>query len=272
MTARPAFLLPLFALPALLAACGPTPAARPPVATNLDGAPPFMRQGYEPYSRQAAVAVALREWRAWGSQVHDEPPGSLPPPRPDDKPERQEGNWQRVGEYWWTTLGPTRPESGWTGKHGAGGLAIPANRDGDYAWSAAFIRYVLYSAGAGTSLPPGLAHATYIQAARNTPRQIRMQAHPVADYAPDAGDLICYGRASSRPLTLDSMPSSFPSHCDIVTGLGSGTIQVVGGNVADAVSMKHIPVDAQGRLADTTGKPYDTRYPWFTVLQVNYDR
>jgi len=269
MIPRPLLALPLLSL---LAACGSTPPARAPVANNLDGAPPFMRQGYEPYSRAAAVAVALREWRAWGSEVHDEPPGSLPPPRPEDKPERQEGYWQRVGEYWWTTLGSTRPESGWTGKHAAGGMGFPANRDGDYAWSAAFIRYVLYSAGAGTSLPPGLAHASYILAARDTPRQIRMRAHGLGQYAPQPGDLICYGRASSRPLSLDSLPSGFPAHCDIVTGIGSDTIQVIGGNVADTVSMKHIPIDAQGRMGDAAGRAYDTRYPWFTVLQVDYDR
>jgi hypothetical protein len=255
---------------AALAACTSAPPAKPP-ASHLDGAPPFMRQGYTPYSRDAAVAVAMREWKAWGAPVHDEPPGSLPPPREEDKLERQEGYWQRVGEYWWTTLGPTRPEAGWTGRHAAGGMGFPASRDGDYAWSAAFIRYVLYSAGAGTRLPPGLAHSTFIRAARDTPQSVRMRAHALAAYAPQPGDLVCYGRASARPMQLNSLPDNFPAHCDIVVATTAGSIAVIGGNVADAVSLKNVPTDERGRLGDGT-RAYDTRYPWFTVIQVDYER
>jgi hypothetical protein len=82
------------ALVAALAAC--TPSIPPDAHT-----PPFAKVPYEPISRSSVVAVALREWRLFGSPVGDDPPGSRPPPAPDNKPEREEGMWQRVGEYWW---------------------------------------------------------------------------------------------------------------------------------------------------------------------------
>ena len=81
--------------------------------------PPFARVPYEPISRESVVAIALREWRLFGEPVDDDPPGSRPPPAPEDKPEREPGLWQRVGEYWWLGMNAGAPESGWTGKHDA---------------------------------------------------------------------------------------------------------------------------------------------------------
>ena len=103
--------------------------------------PPFARAPYEPFSRQAVVAIALREWRAFGSAVA--------PSEATDKPERAEGLWQRVGEYWWLGLGSSEPEARWTGKHDAAGHVFPPERDATYAWSAAFVSYVMRMAGAG---------------------------------------------------------------------------------------------------------------------------
>ncbi|HEY4171425.1 MAG TPA: DUF2272 domain-containing protein, partial [Rhodopila sp.] len=45
-----------------------------------------------------------------------------------------------------------------------------------------------------------------------------------------------------------------------------------GGNVDHAVTMKHIPVAPDGRLAMPNGTLVDTRYDWFVVLQVAYAR
>jgi hypothetical protein len=38
------------------------------------------------------------------------------------------------------------------------------------------------------------------------------------------------------------------------------------------VSMKHIPVTANGYLANPDGTIVDPDYPWFVVLRVLYDR
>ena len=59
-------------------------------------------------------------------------------------------------------------------------------------------------------------------------------------------------------------------HCDIVVALAPGLISVIGGNVDDAVTMKHVPVTPDGKLATPDGTVLDTRYPWMVVLRVLY--
>src|SRR5580704_16169011 len=118
--------------------------------------PPFARIPYEPFSRAAAVAIAQREWRLFGSSVNDDDHLNW------DKPERNEGLWQRVGEYWFVGMNPGAPESRWTGKHDEYGREFSPENDGNYAWSAAFISYVMRLAGAGNGFPYAPDHAVYI--------------------------------------------------------------------------------------------------------------
>ena len=47
-----------------------------------------------------------------------------------------------------------------------------------------------------------------------------------------------------------------------------GQISVIGGNVDDAVTMKHVPVTADGHWQRLTGTGSTARYPWMVVLQV----
>jgi hypothetical protein len=252
--------------PAVRVSAPPDPAAH---------APPFARVPYEPFSRDAAVAIALREWRLFGMTVDDDPPGSHPPPRPDDKPERIEGLWQRVGEYWWLGMDAGRRESRWTGKHDASGVAFPAEDDEAFAWSAAFVSYVMRIAGAGPRFPYAAAHHSYIDAAREV--SLGRADWAISAEAPDAyaarpGDLICLSR-TAVPLTFDSLPAGqFPAHCDIVVAADPGTLTVVGGNVDDAVTAKHVPVTPEGRLAGPDGRVLDSRYPWFVVVRVLYEQ
>ena len=63
--------------------------------------------------------------------------------------ERLEGLWQRVGEYWWLGLPMGADEQGLTGKHDQNGAVFPPEQDGTFAWSAAFVSYVMRTAGAG---------------------------------------------------------------------------------------------------------------------------
>jgi hypothetical protein len=246
-----------------------------PANTALDPRiPPFARIPYEPFSRDAAVAIALREWRLFGSPVDDDPPGTHPLPLPEDKPERLEGLWQRVGEYWWLGLPADAPEAAWTGKHDGNGQVFAAAEDDNFAWSAAFISYVMRIAGAGGRFPYAAGHFVYIDAAYETAlgqANWAIQAEPPEAYAPQIGDLICLSRGG-RNLRFADLPARFPGHCDIVVATGPGTLDVIGGNVDDAVTLKHIPVTPEGRLADAGGTVLDTRYPWFVVLRVLYAR
>jgi hypothetical protein len=236
--------------------------------------PPFARVPYEPISRDSVVAIALREWRAFGQPIDDDPPGTHPPASPADKPERETGLWQRVGEYWWLGLDAGAAEASWTGLHDAQGAVFPASDDGEYAWSAAFISYVMRIAGAGPRFPYSSNHSDYIDiaaqmAAGQASRWLVTAERPEA-YAPQRGDLICMGRGSARSLSYDDLPAGhFPAHCDIVVDTAvPGQIAVIGGNVNDAVTLKHVPVTADGKLASPDGRVLDTRYPWMTVLRL----
>ena len=234
--------------------------------------PAFANQGWAPFDRKAAVAIALREWRLFGQPVDDDPPDTRPPPLPEDKPERMDGLWQRVGEYWWISQEPDAREVSWTGKHDETGTVFPANVDGNYAWSAAFISYIMRIAGASSRFPYAASHATYINlAAASASPGLRAQS-PQA-YAPQPGDLICTGRGRSATLRFTDLPTPnpFPSHCDIVVNAAPGTLTVIGGNVDDAVTEKHVPTTQTGMLATPDGTVQDTRYPWCVVLQVLYD-
>jgi hypothetical protein len=277
-----------FLMAALLALGGcaakPPESATPPdvapalTAQQLYHVPDFARVPYEPLTREDAVAIAMREWLAFGQPIDDDPPKTRPPLAADLLPERMPGLWQRVGEYWWLGQNADRPEAEWTGKHDAVGTQFSADEDDYYAWSAAFISYVMRMAGAGNRFPYARSHYVYINAAT---RQAlghdtgwAITARRPNDYAPALGDIICTGRDRASRMRFDRLPARpFPAHCDIVVAkLPVGQLSVVGGNVDHAVTMKHIPVTSDGRLAASNGTVLDTRYEWFVVLQVAYTR
>jgi hypothetical protein len=239
--------------------------------------PPFARTPYQPFSRVEAVAIAEQEWRLFGQHVDDDPPETGPGAGPKDNPGRLPGFWERIGEYWWLGQDADRHQSAWTGKHDESGQEIEEGRDDFYAWSAAFISYVMRTTGAGTRFPYAPAHYSYI----NVGKEMKLGrtsgwavvAERVDEYAPSVGDLICFPRGGGRLPTYDKLPvRRFPAHCDIVVARDKEQISVIGGNVDHAVTMKHVPVTSDGRLADCENCVRDTRYPWFVVLRITYDR
>ena len=264
--------------------------ANPPVVAEADvkpvdthfiaeagHSPPFARIPYEPFSRANAVAVAEQEWRLFGEHVDDDPP---PPggfdPAPADDPERAPGHWQRIGEYWWLGQDVDRRESAWTGMHDENGQEIDERRDDYYAWSAAFISYVMRTAGAGSRFPYSPSHYVYINIAKEMKlgrtSGWAVVAERVDEYAPVPGDLICYSREKYK-LTYEKLPRRrFAGHCDMVVARDKAQISVIGGNVDHAVTMKHVPVTMDGLLADPGDRVLDSRYPWLVVLRVLYDR
>jgi hypothetical protein len=221
------------------------------------------------------VSIALREWRLFGQPVDDDPPGTRPPLLPDQMPERMPGLWQRVGEYWWLGMDAGTTASAWTGKYDANGSLIPPDEADDFAWSAAFISYVMRIAGAGAAFPYSEDHSYYIDVAKEmalgeTSGWLITAERPSA-YAPQLGDLICEGRGRAQSMTYDRLPAAhFPAHCDIVVDVKPTQISVVGGDVDHGVTMKHVPVTADGKLATPDGQVLDTRYPWMVVLRVLY--
>jgi hypothetical protein len=249
----------------------PAAAVLPPPTAVLDAhIPRFARWPYQAFSREAAVQIALREWRAFGQQVVF-PNTELPVDE-----ERQEGMWQRVGEYWWLGLDAHWREQNWTGMHDENGVIFPASIDGNYAWSAAFISYVMRVAGASSRFPYSETHADYINAARRHGLGLEpgtaLTAERVEIYAPQRGDLICYWRGR-QPVFYDDLPTGrFPGHCDIVVAIRPGELDVIGGNVENAVAMRHIPATLDGHLAGPDGIVIDPDHHYFVVLRVEYLR
>ncbi len=239
--------------------------------------PPFIRQCFGTFDRASAVAIAVAEWRAWGQVVYDEDPTTEGPVDPDTKAERQPGFWQRVGLYWWVGMNESNPSAGWTGEHDATGNLFAPEEDGEYAWSAAFISFVMRLAGAGPSFPYSESHSVYINAAfeetQNHLGQYAIQAEPPDAYAPAIGDLICFGRNGAATLTYADLPAGrFTGHCGIVVEKLPDQISMIGGNVQDAVALTHVPVTDQGMLATADGTVLDTRYPWLVVIRVAYSQ
>jgi hypothetical protein len=238
--------------------------------------PDFARRPFEPFNRQDAVAIALREWRLFGQPVDDDPPDSHPVPPPNLKPEREPGLWQRVGEYWWLGIDADQAQSAWTGKFDEFGYEFPARDDANFAWSAAFISYIMRTDGAGPRFPYSINHAHYInvawQMSNNQTSGYVIDAQRPDLYAPVAGDLICFSRIGRRELRYSDLPRAvFPGHCAIVTAVRPGMLDIIGGNVDDAVTLTHVPTTQGGLLANPDGSVVDTRYPWFVVLRVHYD-
>jgi hypothetical protein len=237
--------------------------------------PPFARMSYEKFIRVQAVAIAEQEWRLFGQRVDDDPPQVHSDAETNDKPQRLPGFWQRIGEYWWLGQNAGRRESTWTGMHDETGQAFDIDRADYYAWSAAFISYVMRTAGAGARFPYAPSHYVYI----NIAKEMKLSrasgwvviAERVDEYAPVPGDLICFWRGRRR-LTYERLPArGFAAHCDMVVHRDKEQISVIGGNVDAAVTMKHVPVTMDGRLADPGERVLDTRYPWFVVLRILYD-
>ncbi len=263
--------LPVLLLLTALAACA---APKPPQAPR-EGRPP--EDTGAGFSRQRAIQTALREWRLFGSPIHDEAPGSHLPLEADEMPSRQDGLWQRVGDYWWVSQKPGSRASLWTGKTDANGDEFPAEDADRYAWSAAFISYVMRVAGAGIRFPYSPSHHTYINLARQMSlgqtAGWAVAAERTDAYAPVVGDLVCAARGWARRLRFADLPTpkSFPAHCAIVVGTGDA-LSVIGGNVEDTVALTHVPTTVDGKLAIAGGIAVDARYAWFVVLRVLYDQ
>jgi phage replication-related protein YjqB (UPF0714/DUF867 family) len=140
----------------------------------------------------------------------------------------------------------------------------------EHPWSAAFISWVMGSAGA-TMFRNSSAHRVYVaEAKRNRENNVienPFWAYRIHEAKPAVGDLICqrrcteaeYHSSAIRPKKCatyenidlqDADGNQIPwrIHCDIVTKVRNSSIEVIGGNVKQSVSKKIIPLDADGYI------------------------
>ncbi len=126
----------------------------------------------------------------------------------------------------------------------------------DTPWSAAFVSWVMRRAGVA-DFAASARHVDYVRTAWRQPtRNPYLLASP-SEATPAAGDLLCYVRANTRVLghggligRLDGN-GGLAMHCDIVVAAVPGDMAwLVGGNVQQAVTLRMLRLDAQGRFAD----------------------
>lgn len=148
-------------------------------------------------------------------------------------------------------------------------------------WSAAFISYVMRSAGIDLDdFEWDAGHRNYVDAAIRSERHFGRDSvflpHEITDYAPRVGDLVCSDRSLPAEQRIRSLAErtvelggSRGMHCDIVVQTEPDRIAVIGGNVRDAVTLSYLPVNAQGQLIPWQPEDGPETRTFFTVLQTN---
>ncbi|WP_426959802.1 DUF2272 domain-containing protein [Muricoccus radiodurans] len=227
----------------LLAGCAtapPAPVREAPIA-------------YPPVVRDRILRIAEAEWVEWGRITLG--PGL---PRPPAGAEGAVDAFPRVLAYWRAV--PEGEAEAAVARNRALWAAAPGTAAGVWsepAWSAAFVSYVMRSAGVDTrEFTPSAAHSFYLDAilrdARDFPDRAPFLPRDLSEHAPAPGDLVCADR-SRTPLgtwrdRLAEAGRFRPMHCDIVLRTAPGVVEAVGGNVADAVTLTRYPADEAGRL------------------------
>jgi len=236
-------LRPTLLLLSLLAACATPPPAR--LAAPL---------AYPPAARERMLRLALAEWRDWGGRIVE------PANRPrTSEAESNPENFPRVLAYWRAVpegpgiIAENRPLYA----AALAGLAEGEALWRETPWSAAFISWVMAGAGVDArEFPPSAAHATYVDAliadAERFPASAPFIPYLPREIAPAIGDLLCADRTRAplrdwRDRAADQGRFR-PMHCDIVVAAGPGAVEVIGGNVQDAVTRTRYPADASGYL------------------------
>ena len=208
---------------------------------------------YPPSARERVVRLALAEWHEWGEVTAE--PGAPRPTGPG--PETTLSAFPRVLAYWRAVADEGGAIARNRARYAAALNGAATTPWGEPAWSAAFVSWVMRSAGVDAREFPGSAsHAYYLDGlladARDFPALAPFVPHGVAERAPVPGDLVCADR-SRRPLrdwrerTVETGQFR-PMHCDIVVRVGPFVVEAVGGNIADAVTLSRFAADASGFL------------------------
>jgi hypothetical protein len=189
------------------------------------------------------VGVARREWRRWGGPV-EKLNGALLG-FTDERMEAEHPFWTYVHEYW---------------------HSIGSSLDGrdSPAWSAAFISYCFREAGAGGKFPYHENHSIYVARIESgqfpglsleDPSKTSLQAGALLWASRSGQDCRAppknFADAQKEVRRINANKASrFCSHCDIVVDVRPGEVDVIGGNVKQAVTRTTYKLDASGKIKD----------------------
>lgn len=251
---------------------------------------------------QAAIAEARRQHGLFGGQTIERNGGLFRLGRQEAESGPLLGAgwpaWQGVAAFW-QALPPATVPAGLArtavADAGAADAALSRAAILDTPWSAAFVSYLMKTAGfSGDEFAFSDSHSDYVRAAleasdaeaTGTPARHAFRACDAATTPPRAGDLLCATRGRSAGITtfdalqaaLRAAPGEFlPMHCDLVVRADGGlsALETIGGNVANSVTLSRMTLDGDGLLAGDyvsaraapTERGHLSRRPWVVLLQ-----
>jgi hypothetical protein len=199
-----------------------------------------------PSIRERMLYLARQEWELFGRPEvnYDLKPPALIYPREATKGhETLPPFFSRIFMYWYRAT--DLPIIGYEGEI--------------RPWSAAFIVWLARSAGVPESdFPSTVLHWDYIQHVMAAGSENRFVSHAINTYAPKPGDIICAPRGEAFIQSIHSYNDLRRGayHCDLVVAQRPGELDVIGGNVQDAVSLARIKLDGAGRVLPTKARSW----------------
>lgn len=246
----------------LLSACAALPPPEPPVA-------------YPATARDRLVRIALAEWEEWGRPFIDHTGPAEAAPL-EERREDDRDSFPAMLAYW--SAVPGREET--IALNVARFRMAEANPPPwtEVPWSAAFISFLARTAGYGLAdIPSSDAHWRIVDAMmareRAWPGEAAFGVHAPDARAPVPGDLLCATRGEARgryAVPEDRAAEAgraVPMHCDVVVGVRPGAVEVVGGNLGDAVRMAVLPALPDGRLDQTQVEGAPEMPAWFVLFE-----
>jgi hypothetical protein len=277
-----------------------------------------------------AIDEALREHQLFGGQTIERNGGMFRVGSQEAEWSRPPGEatsaWQRVAAFWQalpdaetpvltTSVGRVGRAEALRAAQSAGAATTRAEvaiREAllraalvDTPWSAAFVSYLMKSAGfSRAEFAFSDSHVDYVRAALETsaaeaegrPATHAFRACDAATTRPRAGDLLCATRASTAgTIRFDALAAAiaarpgaqgFPMHCDLVVRAdegGDAKLETIGGNVVNSVTLSRMTLNAKKVLSGAylTGaaprgdcarqrqgcREHLSRRPWLVLLQ-----
>lgn len=246
---------------ALLAGCAVVP-------------PPSTPVPYPAGARDRLVRIALAEWEDWGRPFVDHTGPAIAAPL-EERREDDAETFPAMLAYWNAVPGREETIAENVARFRAGG-AGPGPWT-EVPWSAAFISFLARTAGYDRAdIPWSDAHWRIVDAmmAREAafPGEAAFGVHAPTARPPVPGDMLCAGRGEARGRyavpedRAAEAGQAVPMHCDVVVGVRPGAVEVVGGNLGDAVRMAVLPAQPDGRLDPREAEGAPEMPAWFVLF------